>query len=69
MKERGLHGSTVEIKTALTSHCDPGSACICLFLLKPSKIGIICVTGVQGPQLGPSQRADEMLPSPTRAAV
>lgn len=52
MKERVLHGSTVEIKTALASHCDPRRAGVFLFLLKASKIGIICVTGVLGPHLG-----------------
>ena len=52
MKERVLHGSTAEIKTSLASHCDPRRAGVFLFLLKASKIGIICVTGVLGPHLG-----------------
>lgn len=52
VKERVLHGSAVEIKTALASHCDPRRVRVLLFLLKPSKIGIICVTRVLGPHLG-----------------
>lgn len=31
VKERVLHGSTAEIRTALTSHCDPSRAPVCLF--------------------------------------
>lgn len=39
------------------------------FSLNRSKIGIICVTGMQGLHLGLSQLADKMLCCPSRTAV